>query len=87
MSYYRRIEADSFKQYVFNNLLAADILLNCIMGGRVRTISERIGEKKHGGYLSKWSHPLHYYVDKWILEPIDPGHSVDAYMANREADE
>jgi hypothetical protein len=68
-------------QYCWNVLLSLDQLLNTVLGGYPdETISSRLGKLKvqRGGQLT-WGDwcgvalPL-----DWILDKIDPGHSIDA---------
>ena len=69
------------RTYVWNVLLSLDQLLNTVLGGYPdETISSRLGKLKiqRGGQLT-WGDwcgvalPL-----DWILDKIDPGHSIDA---------
>jgi hypothetical protein len=62
------------RRYAFNVLMGLDIFANTLLGGKVRTISARIGEKKAAGEMDV----LTSCID-WVLEKIDPGHSLDAY--------
>jgi hypothetical protein len=66
------------RQYIMNILRAADILLNTIGGGKVRTISARLGHKKAEGRMNWFDRCL-----DWGLELIDPGHCLDSYEAWR----
>lgn len=69
---------EAIRRYVMNVLRALDILINVLVGGKVRTISARLGEKKMRGTMN--------FVDRLIdsaLERVDPGHSLDAYEAWR----
>ncbi len=73
-----------WRKYLLNNVIAFDIQINCLLGGRVRTISERIGDLKHHGRLGQRKFTLERLVDSFILEPIDPGHSVRVYLSNKK---
>jgi hypothetical protein len=67
------------RTYLMNLALSVDQFGNAVTGGDPdETISSRIGRLKvaHGGRVP-WTRPLARLVD-WMLERIDPGHSVDA---------
>jgi hypothetical protein len=62
------------KSYIWNVLWATDILINVALGGKRRTISARLGEKKLLGTLN--------WFEQWLdqrLDSIDPGHTIDSY--------
>jgi len=62
--------------YIYNVLRGFDVFVNTIAGGKVRTISARIGEKKIKGEMG----PVTTALD-WCLDKIDPGHSETSYAA------
>ena len=64
------------KRYVYNVLRGFDVFVNTLLGGKVRTISARIGDKKASGTMN-W---LDRFID-CFLERIDPGHSIDSFLA------
>lgn len=69
------------KRYIWNVLTALDQLLNAIfLGYPDETISSRLGKLKllQGGQLTwgDWG-GIALPLD-WILDKIDPGHSIDA---------
>lgn len=70
--------------YILNNLIAWDIAINTLFGGGVRTISERIGETKYEGRLKMKRFFVEWLIDTYILEPLDPGHSLRVYLKYRE---
>lgn len=78
---YRTRKPTSLKLYIVGVILSIDILLNAILAGRVRTISERIGEIKSKGKLGQF--PVERLIDTYILEKLDPGHSLRVYENNR----
>ena len=73
------------RRYFWNMLISLDQLLNTVLGGYPdETISSRLGKLKvrQGGQLTwrDWcgvALPL-----DWILDKIDPGHSIDAIEAD-----
>jgi hypothetical protein len=64
------------RTYVYNVLRGLDVFVNTLLGGRVRTISARIGDKKVSGTMG----PFTAAID-WVLDKIDPGHSETSYRA------
>lgn len=68
------------KQYIVGVLIGIDQLANAILAGDPdETISSRIGKTKrrHGGVIPWMKYPLRFVVD-WLLEKLDPNHSIDA---------
>ena len=66
------------KLYIYNVLRGFDVFVNTLIGGKVRTISARIGQKKASGEMDT----LTTWID-WALEKVDPGHSIESYEAWR----
>ena len=62
------------KRYIWNLLRAADILANTLIGGRVRTISARLGQGQLEGALN-WLEQLVHEGLEWGW----PGHCLDSY--------
>lgn len=74
-------------KYIMNNLMSLDQLGNSLLGGDPdETISSRIGKLKvkHGGDIP-WSLPITKITD-WILDKIDPNHSIDAIEGDEGKD-
>jgi len=64
------------RSYIYNALRGLDVFVNTLLGGKVRTISARIGEKKIKGEMG----PITTAIDA-VLDWIDPGHSETSYAA------
>lgn len=62
------------KRYLFNVLRAADILLNTLAGGKLFTISARLGHDAEEGSLN-WFETLLYRA----IESQFPGHCKESY--------
>jgi len=66
-------------RYLLNVLISLDQLGNSILlGDPDETISSRIGriKRKWGGRIPRWR--IFTRMTDWVLERIDPGHSIDA---------
>lgn len=64
------------RSYIYNVLRGFDVFLNTLAGGKVRTISARIGEKKVQGRMNWFDEQLDA-----VLDCIDPGHTETSYAA------
>ena len=64
------------RTYIYNVLRGFDVFVNTLLGGKVRTISARIGEAKVNGTMGVFTATL-----DWWLDMIDPGHSETSYAA------
>lgn len=74
-------------KYIMNILISLDQLGNSILlGDPDETISSRIGriKQKWGGQVP-WRRPVTRVTD-WVLERIDPGHSLDAIEPDEGSD-
>jgi hypothetical protein len=75
------------KKWLVNILIGIDQLANACCGGDPdETISSRLGKTKvkYGGRIP-WSHPIRKVVD-FLLEKIDPNHSIDAVEVDEGKD-
>lgn len=74
-------------KYIMNVLISLDQLGNSLLlGDPDETISSRIGriKRKWGGRIP-WRRPVTRIAD-WVLEQIDPGHSLNAIEPDEGAD-